>query len=94
MPTSYLQYTSILRQEYSWGRFLIAPNVFHDILSRNKVFVCYLEFVRAFGYKDSDDKYVQDGCRWQISSDMNSMGKTPVFKVTGKRQATSYTNII
>ena len=59
---------SIVRQEYSWGRFLVTIGVFRAMVSAYSPFSAFLDFVQAFGYRTEDDTNVRRGYRWKQPS--------------------------
>jgi hypothetical protein len=66
---------SIIRQEYSWGRFQITLDTFQKLLIYEGVFPAFLDCVHAFGFKIDEDEKVWDGFRTYIpGSDQNYEG--------------------
>jgi len=52
---------SIIRQEYSWGRFLISQASLESLVSNHNIFSRFYELISTFGFKTSEDDKVWDG---------------------------------
>jgi hypothetical protein len=59
--------SSVIRQEYSWGRFRATQELFQKILTYHDVFPPFIDAAHAFGFKTDEDDKVWDGFRASIS---------------------------
>ncbi|KIW23674.1 uncharacterized protein PV07_11854 [Cladophialophora immunda] len=54
-------YFHVIRQEYSWGRFLLSRTSLEALLSYHKVFPRFYDVINAFGFKTTEDDKVWEG---------------------------------
>ncbi|CZR67836.1 uncharacterized protein PAC_17735 [Phialocephala subalpina] len=65
----------IVRQEYTWGRFLVTSSVFRAVLLACETFLPYLDFVNAFGFRKSDDDKNYSRYCWRAATSNNNDGE-------------------
>lgn len=61
MEVEYADQNSIIRQEYSWGRFLISQTSLQSLISHHNIFSRFYDLISAFGFKTSEDDRIWDG---------------------------------
>ena len=67
-------YGSLIFQQSSWGRFCVSLSAFKILLASHHIFVPFLDFVQAYGFKTHEDTHNWSGYRSKTSRAADPQG--------------------